>query len=130
MNDKLAERLKLLANQRTLRLTHFGRKSRKQYQVTIWFLVDDDKIWLPSPGTRSQWPRNLDKNPVVEMRIGRETFSGDARRVTAPAERNRIFGLLQKKYWYALPFIWVTVFLKTLGVIARDSGPFQVTVNA
>ncbi len=62
--------------------------------------------------------------------IGRETFSGDARRVTAPAERNRIFGLLQKKYWYALPFIWVTVFLKTLGVIARDSGPFQVTVNA
>src|SRR5260370_39841383 len=118
MDHKLAERFKLLAHQRTLRLTHSGRKSRKQYQVTIWFLVDDDKIWLPSPGARSQWPRNLDKNPAVVMRIGRETFSGDARRVTASADRTRIFGLLQRKYWYALPFIWTTVFLNTLGVIA------------
>jgi hypothetical protein len=32
--------------QQTLSLTHYGRKAGKPYSVTIWFIVNGDKIYL------------------------------------------------------------------------------------
>jgi hypothetical protein len=38
-------RLKAVAGRQTLTLTHYGRKSGKPYDVTIWFAVEGDKVY-------------------------------------------------------------------------------------
>jgi hypothetical protein len=38
--------LKSFAGRQTLSLTHYGRKAGKPYSVTIWFIVNGDKIYL------------------------------------------------------------------------------------
>ena len=40
MNKELAHRLTPVASASTLQLTHYGRKSGKPYEVTIWFMVE------------------------------------------------------------------------------------------
>lgn len=47
------------AAQSTLKLTHFGRKSGKPFQVTIWFAVIDGGLWIGSLDVNRNWVRNL-----------------------------------------------------------------------
>jgi hypothetical protein len=39
MDSNALARLKAVAGRQTLTLTHYGRKSGKPYDVTIWFAV-------------------------------------------------------------------------------------------
>ncbi len=41
MASKSFERLRKAGDRQTLQLTHYGRKSGRPYEVTIWYLVDD-----------------------------------------------------------------------------------------
>jgi hypothetical protein len=40
------ERLNKVAAKQTVKLTHYGRKSGKPHEVTIWFVVDGDQVYL------------------------------------------------------------------------------------
>lgn len=71
------ERLDSVAARQTVRLTH-GRKSGKPYEVTIWFVVDGDRVYLGTANVHRQWVRNVQKTPTVRLRIGGETFEGEA----------------------------------------------------
>jgi hypothetical protein len=42
MESAVAERLARVGRKSTGRLTHYGRKSGRPYEVTIWFLVDGE----------------------------------------------------------------------------------------
>ena len=125
----IASRLAKVASYQTLQLTHRGRKSGKRYEVTIWFVVDRDAIYL-NGNIDTQWPRNLQANPQITMRIGQETFQGKANLVTERADRERIFAMIARKYWYAFPFIWTLRWLERNGFTKDRNAPFRVQVES
>jgi deazaflavin-dependent oxidoreductase (nitroreductase family) len=75
-------RLKRVAGRQTLTLTHYGRKSGKPHDVTIWFVLDDDKLYIGTANVNRQWVRNVQKTPKIRLSIGGETFDGNARFLT------------------------------------------------
>ena len=112
-----------------MRLAHRGRKSNNQYEVTIWFVVDSDTIYL-NGNLDTQWPRNLQANPQITMRIGQEIFHGKAKLVTEPIDRERIFRMIARKYWYAFPFIWTLRWMERNGFTRDRNAAFRVQVRA
>jgi len=72
------ERLDSVAKRQTVRLTHYGRKSGKPYEVTIWFAVDGDHVYVGTANVNRQWVRNVQKTPQVKLTIGGEMFEGGA----------------------------------------------------
>jgi deazaflavin-dependent oxidoreductase (nitroreductase family) len=94
-----ADRLARVADRPTVRLTHHGRRSGKAYEVTLWFAVDGDTIYLNTMDKNRQWVRNVTHTPRVQLRIGPEVFEGTVTPVTAEAEERREYELLRRKYW-------------------------------
>jgi len=94
----MTERLARVRDTSTLRLTHYGRRSGKPFDVVIWFTVDGDVVYLNTLNRGRQWTRNVIARPEVELVIGDERFSG---RVTPlePAEKRRAYERLAAKYW-------------------------------
>lgn len=43
----------------TLELTHYGRRTGKEYTVQVWFAEIDGKIWIGSLNPNASWVRNL-----------------------------------------------------------------------
>lgn len=76
------ERLARVARRPRCRLTHYGRKTGHPHEVTIWFLVDGDVVYLVTADRRRQWMRNVLARPGIELRAGGETFRGEAEPVT------------------------------------------------
>jgi ligand-binding sensor domain-containing protein len=51
MEPNALTRLKRVAGKQTTTLTHYGRKTGKPHEVTIWFVVDGDKVtFAPADG--------------------------------------------------------------------------------
>jgi deazaflavin-dependent oxidoreductase (nitroreductase family) len=130
MESTLADRLKRVAGRQTLRLTHYGRKSGKPYDVTIWFVVSGDKVYLGTADVNRQWVRNVKKNPRVILSIGSEKFDGDARFLDDPAEHDHAMAMERRKYWVFLPMIAFGEFLAALGIVKNVTGAFEVTLIA
>ena len=61
----LVDRLAAIASRSTCRLTHRGRKTGRPYQVTIWFVVDGDTVYLATANATRQWVRNVRATPAV-----------------------------------------------------------------
>jgi deazaflavin-dependent oxidoreductase (nitroreductase family) len=101
----LADRLAAISSHSTCRLTHRGRKSGKPYQVTIWFEVDGDAVYLETANAKRQWVRNVQANPQVSFAVGGETFTGTSERVRDTAEERHVMDLVAAKYWYLWPFV-------------------------
>ncbi len=129
MESGIASQLARVASYQTMLLTHLGRKSGKRYEVTIWFVVDGDAICL-NGNADTQWPRNLQANRQITMRIGQEIFHGKANLVTEPTDRERIFGMIARKYWYAFPFIWTLRWMERNGLTRDRNAAFRVQVES
>ena len=102
----LADRLARVTRQPRCWLTHYGRKSGQPYEVTIWFLVDGEAVYLVTGDRRRQWVRNVLAHPAVQLRVRDETFAGEVTPVTGPGEMARVVELLTRKYWLARPYLW------------------------
>lgn len=125
----LAERLRRIAKHQTLSLTHYGRKSGKPFQVTIWFLVDGEQILLVTANVNRNWVKNVRKTPHVILRVGTETFEGEARFLDYGAGRDRVLDKVRRKYWMFLPFMALGRLLTALGLMRDNVGAFQVTLS-
>ena len=55
--------LQKVAGKQTTRLTHYGRKTGKAYEVTIWFVLDADKLYIGTANVKRQWVQNVQKTP-------------------------------------------------------------------
>ena len=66
MESNVLTRLKRVAARQTVTLPHYGRKSGKPYDVTIWFVVDGDKVYIGTANVNRQWVRNVQKTPQVK----------------------------------------------------------------
>lgn len=130
MDSNLAQRLNKIRSNQTLVLTHHGRKTDNPYEVVIWFAVDGDRMYLATANVNRQWVRNVMVKPQVTLKAASENFSGTVRKITDGAERERAMGLMQSKYWYALPFILIGRALQAFGLAKDNTGAFEVVLDA
>src|SRR5215472_12572185 len=64
-NDVLTERL---SRYREITITVTGRKSGRTISNPVWFVLDDDKVYLlPVSGSDTQWYKNALKNPLIRI---------------------------------------------------------------
>ena len=126
MASKSFERLRKVGDRQTLKLTHYGRKSGRPYDVTIWYLVDDDRLYLVSANADRNWVRNVKARPAISLRVGDQVFNGDVRPITDKQERDKVHGLTMRKYWYVAPMLRMGQFLMSMGMIRDNTGAFEV----
>jgi deazaflavin-dependent oxidoreductase (nitroreductase family) len=88
-----------LAKAEHLSLTTTGRLSGRTQTIELWFAAYHDTVYmLSSRGADADWVRNIDRDPEVELRIGRVSRLGHARRITEPDEDVRARRLVVCKY--------------------------------
>jgi len=63
--DALRDRL---ARSSEINITVTGRKSGRTISIPVWFVSEDDKLYLlPVQGSDTQWYKNVLKNPSIRI---------------------------------------------------------------
>ena len=119
-------RLRRVAGKQTTRLTHYGRKTGKPYEVTIWFVLDHDKLFIGTANVKRQWVRNVQKTPKIKLSIGGENFEGNARFLTDRVEHEGAMAAIRRKYWMFRPIIELGRVLSAMGLMRDNTGSFEV----
>src|SRR5579859_439564 len=95
-NDALKNRLSRL-NEITITVT--GRKSGRPISVTVWFVLEDGKLYLlPVNGSNTQWHKNLLKNPSLHIDAGRDVAQLKAVPFTDPQQVASVVEKFRAKY--------------------------------
>ena len=128
MESSVLARLNRVAARQTVALTHYGRKSGKPYDVTIWFVVEGGKVYIGTANVNRQWVRNVQKTPQVKLSIGGETFDGIARFLTDRPEHERAMAAIRRKYWMYRPILALGQVLTTIGAMRDRTGAFEVAL--
>ena len=64
-NDSLKDRL---SRYREINLTVTGRKSGRAISIPVWFVLEDDKLYLlPVQGSDTQWYKNVLNNQKIRI---------------------------------------------------------------
>jgi deazaflavin-dependent oxidoreductase (nitroreductase family) len=79
-------------------LTTTGRVTGKPHDIEIWFGAQNGGIYLMAGDHKSDWVKNLLKDPSVTVRIARYHFTGTARLVTDEQEETIARYMLAEKY--------------------------------
>lgn len=80
-------------------LTATDPASRRGCTVELWFAVRDDTVYvLATPGDATGWVHIVERNPVVDLRIGRVTRTGRVRHITSLDEELLARRLVTCKY--------------------------------
>jgi deazaflavin-dependent oxidoreductase (nitroreductase family) len=90
-----------LADEEFCYLTTSGRVTGRPHEIEIWFALEDSggPLYLLSGGhDRSDWVKNLRRNPEVTVRIDGEYFGGRARFLEDEEEDELARHLLVEKY--------------------------------
>ncbi len=104
-NDALKDRL---SRNREINITVTGRKSGRTISIPVWFVLEDDKLYLlPVQGSDTQWYKNVLKNPSIRIdaRGAEAEFNvvsiNDAARVSSVVDkfRNKYGANDVKKYY-------------------------------
>ena len=67
-----------------------GRKSGKHRRQSVRAIRQGDVVYVVTMmGEKAAWLKNIRANPVVTVRLGRETLEGSAREIIDPVERQR-----------------------------------------
>ena len=90
-----------LADEEYCYLTTTGRATGRPHEIEIWFSLLPERrtlYMLSGGGDRSDWVKNLRRDPEVTVRIAGETFDGHARVVEDGEEDELARRLLVEKY--------------------------------
>ena len=88
-----------LAHEEYCYLTTTGRVSGDPHEIEIWFGMKDNTLYLLSGGGhKSDWVKNLTKNPNVTVRIRKRTFNATGRLVQQAEEESSARTMLADKY--------------------------------
>ena len=124
-SGELASRVAALSGKSWLVLTHFGRKTGKPYNTTLWFVADGPAIYLETADVQRQWVRNTIKRPDVELTIDGQRFAGRVTQITDTAEQARAQKLRNGKYLIVRILGWTGL----LRLILRRPGFFRVDLQ-
>ena len=98
-NDDLAKLLSRLSKEEYCYLTTTGRKSGNPHEIEIWFGINGSSLYLLSGGgEKSDWVKNLLKDPKVTVRIAKHTFKGVTRIVHDEKEEAMSRHMLAGRY--------------------------------
>ena len=105
-NDTLKARL---SRSREIHISVTGRKSGRIILNPVWFVLDDDKLYLlPVQGSGTQWYKNVLKNPMIKIKAGgteaefQATPITDIKQVTSVVEKFREkYGANDVKKYYS-----------------------------
>ena len=105
-NDALKDRL---SRSREINISVTGRKSGRTISIPVWFVLEDDKLYLlPVQGSDTQWYRNVLNNPMIRIdaRGAEAEFKvvavTDATRVSSVVEKFRAkYGTNDVKKYYS-----------------------------
>ncbi len=105
-SDALRDRL---SRYREIKITVTGRKSGRTISIPVWFVTEDDKLYLlPVQGSDTQWYKNVLKHPSI--RVGARGLEAevkvasltDARQVSSVVEKFRAkYGVSDVKKYYS-----------------------------
>jgi len=123
-------RLRRVAGKQTTRLTHVGRKTGKHHEVTIWFVLDGDRLYIGTANVKRQWVQNVQKTPQIKLSIGGETFEGAVRFLEDRSQHERVMAAIRRKYWMYSPIMALGRILTAVGVMRDNTGSFEVTLAA
>jgi deazaflavin-dependent oxidoreductase (nitroreductase family) len=57
-----------LSRYREIKITVTGRKSGRKISNPVWFVLEGDKLYLvPVQGSDTQWYKNVQKNPAIDI---------------------------------------------------------------
>jgi deazaflavin-dependent oxidoreductase (nitroreductase family) len=91
--------LRSLADEDFCYLTTVGRVSGRPHEIEIWFAMENQTLYILSGGRdRSDWVKNLRRNPEVTVRLAGKHFEGRARLVESEEEDELARRLLVEKY--------------------------------
>src|SRR5579863_1872407 len=116
-NDSLKDHL---ARSREIHISVIGRKSGRTISIPVWFVADDDKVYLlPVQGSDTQWYKNVLKNPAIHIKAGSANAElkavpvTDAKQVSSVVEKFRAkFGAGDVKKYYSKFDVAVTAQIK------------------
>ena len=88
-----------LVNEEFCYLTTTGRVTGNPREIEIWFGMNGDTLYILSGGGhKSDWVKNLTKDPNVAVRIGQSRFTATGRLVQSAEEESSARTLLADKY--------------------------------
>jgi deazaflavin-dependent oxidoreductase (nitroreductase family) len=91
--------LKDLSTANEIDLTVKGRNSGQDISRPVWFVHEDDKLYLlPVQGSVTNWYRNVLKNPNVKISVQRQELNGKARTITDDNKVKKIVEKFRSKY--------------------------------
>jgi deazaflavin-dependent oxidoreductase (nitroreductase family) len=95
-NNALADQL---SKSQEITITVTGRKSGRAISVPIWFVWDDNKLYLlPVTGSDTQWYKNVLSNPTMQIEAGGAKGKFQAIALTAKAEVSPVIEKFRAKY--------------------------------
>jgi deazaflavin-dependent oxidoreductase (nitroreductase family) len=67
-NEALKDRL---SRHREINISVTGRKSGRTISIPVWFVLEDDKLYLlPVQGSDTQWYKNVLNKPMIRIDAG------------------------------------------------------------
>ena len=82
-----------------LTITVTGRKTKRKFSTPVWFAMEGQRILLvPVKGSDSNWFKNLEKNPEIELSVDDAKISSKANLVSDPANVKKILEKFRAKY--------------------------------
>ncbi|HZW55737.1 MAG TPA: nitroreductase/quinone reductase family protein [Nitrososphaerales archaeon] len=81
-------------------ITVTGRRSAKQFTVSVWFVQKDKNSFflVPKGGSNSKWYQSVIANPKIRLEIDKHLFSGTAHDILERSEVHSVIGLFKDKY--------------------------------
>lgn len=90
--------MKIPARQSTLKLTHYGRRSGKPFDVTIWFADIGGELWIGTLDTNRNWVRNVRAGGRARIDFGDGPIDVIAEPAGSEADNRRFREAVTAKY--------------------------------
>jgi deazaflavin-dependent oxidoreductase (nitroreductase family) len=88
-----------LSRYRQIKITVTGRKSGRALSVPVWFVMEEDKLYLlPVQGSDTQWYKNILSKPSMRIAARDAEASVQPTSVTIPAEVSSVVEKFRAKY--------------------------------
>ncbi|MGZ4811461.1 MAG: nitroreductase family deazaflavin-dependent oxidoreductase [Terriglobales bacterium] len=95
-NDALKDRL---SRYRQIKITITGRKSGKPISIPVWFVSEDDTLYLlPVQGSDTQWYKNVLKKPKIGIDARGTGAEFKAVPITDPQQVSSVVEIFRAKY--------------------------------
>jgi deazaflavin-dependent oxidoreductase (nitroreductase family) len=95
-NDNLKNQL---SRSQEITITVTGRKSERAISLPIWFVWNDDKLYLlPVKGSDTQWYKNVLSNPLMQIEAGGAKGKFQATPLTDKADVSPVIERFRAKY--------------------------------